>query len=319
MIKYSVIVPVYNVESYLEACLDSVLVQATSSEYEIILIDDGSRDCSGSICDKYAEKFSSIRVVHTENRGVSCARNLAVELAEGTYILYLDSDDFWKQGLLTELDRMAQKDPDVMVFGNVRWMEDGSGTVGERDNVIPKGQTVKAFLEEMFSGYAVPRFYSCCYAIRKELLVKNGIRFREDLKVSEDFDYIMRFLAVADSIVGTGEQLYVYRIRSGSATSSRITQKKLMDNLTTKAQYFRHYGAAALANIYGDNALMVAGLSRTEVAEARRFLRENRDIWRYVSQPPLKLGCFLVTCFGDYGGARIYRMIRSVTRCLLKR
>ena len=102
MPKYSVIIPVYNTENYLSACLDSVLAQETGADFEIILVDDGSPDGSGAICDEYAAKFSNVRVLHTENHGVSCARNLAVSVAKGTFILYLDYDDFWEKGLLKE-------------------------------------------------------------------------------------------------------------------------------------------------------------------------------------------------------------------------
>ena len=315
MPMYSGIIPVYNTENYLSACLDSVLAQETGADFEIILVDDGSPDGSGAICDEYAAKFSNVRVLHTENHGVSCARNLAVSVAKGTFILYLDSDDFWEKGLLKELDHLAESEPDVMVFSNVKLMEDGSRIAEERDKVIPSGQSGQEFLEEMFQNYAVPRFYSCCYAVRKDLLMQNGILFREDLKVSEDFDYVMRFLAVANRIVGTPMQPYVYRIHQGSATA-KITEKKIMDNLTTKAHYFRRYCVAAMANLYADNALLVAGLSKKEASQVLPYLKENRDIWNYVSQPPLKLGRILVMFFGDYGGAVLYHMLRSIVHTL---
>ena len=90
---YSIIIPVYKVEMYLSACIDSVLAQDTAFTYEIILVDDGSPDNSGTICDAYAAKHPQIRVLHKPNGGVSSARNAGLSLAVGEYVLFLDADD----------------------------------------------------------------------------------------------------------------------------------------------------------------------------------------------------------------------------------
>lgn len=315
MLRYSIVVPVYNVEAYLSACLDSVLVQKTEGDYEIILIDDGSPDGSGAICDAYASRFGNIRVLHTENRGVSSARNLAMSVARGEYILFLDADDLWDSELLTELDRLAEQKPDVLVFGDLMLMENGQRVPDVQDKVSPAGESGAEFLQKLFDAGAVPRAYSCCYAVRRMLLRENGISFREDMKVSEDFDLVMRFLAVAKNIVGTPKQLYCYRIHQGSATA-KLTPKKLMDNLTSKAFWFRQYPVSAMANLFGDGALLAGSLPKSEISQVLHFLRENRDIWDHVSQAPLKLGRILVMLLGDYRGACIYRAIRSIVRKL---
>ena len=93
MPKISVIVPVYNTEKYLHRCIDSVLAQ-TFTDWELLLIDDGSKDTSGSICDKYAAKDKRIRVFHKENGGVSSARNLGRDYAQGEWVTFVDSDDY---------------------------------------------------------------------------------------------------------------------------------------------------------------------------------------------------------------------------------
>ena len=93
MCKFSVIVPVYKVETYLPRCIESILNQ-TVTDFELILIDDGSPDCSGEICDAYAAKDSRIRVIHQKNGGVSKARNAGLDIAQGEYIVFVDSDDW---------------------------------------------------------------------------------------------------------------------------------------------------------------------------------------------------------------------------------
>ena len=179
--------------------------------------------------------------------------------------------------------------------------------------VIPAGESGRTYLRALFDRQAIPPTAVWSYAIRRTLLEKNRITFREDMKVSEDFDLVMRVLTAAGSVRGTAAQCYCYRQRAGSATSN-LSEKKLMDNLTCKADYFRRYPVAALANLYADNALLVAALPKEDAAEALLFLNQNRDIWNSVSQKPLKLGRMLVRLFGDYNGARIYTWIRGALR-----
>ena len=113
---YSIIVPVYNVEKYLAESLDSILAQNTASEYEIILVDDGSRDSSGALCDQYAEKYACIHVIHQANHGVSVARNTGIQLARGTYLLFVDSDDLIAPTLLSAFDPLLEKQADMITF-----------------------------------------------------------------------------------------------------------------------------------------------------------------------------------------------------------
>lgn len=318
MPKYSVIVPVYNVENYLHACIDSILMQDTSADYEIILINDGSSDGSGSICDEYAQKHHNVSVVHNENHGVSHARNTGIALARGTYILFVDSDDFWDQGLLTALEALSQQEPDMMVFGNFYLLESGQSYVDVSDAVIPSGESGLEYLYALFRLDKRPRAYPVCYVYRRSFLQEHGFHFREDMVVSEDFELLYRCFAAAKSIVGTPQPFYCYRLRAGSATSS-LSAKKLMDNLVSKAEVFRRYPVAAIANLYADNAVLVAELPEAESADALAFLKENRDIWKHVSLKAYKLGKLLVTIFGDRNGARMFYALRTVARKLQHR
>ena len=107
MPKVSIIVPVYNVEPYLRQCLDSILAQ-TFTDWECILVDDGSKDGSGAICDEYAEKDSRFRVVHQENKGSSAARNEGLSLSKGIYLSFIDSDDWVENNYLERLLEIAE-------------------------------------------------------------------------------------------------------------------------------------------------------------------------------------------------------------------
>lgn len=318
MPKYSVIVPVYNVENYLRACIDSVLMQDTSANYEVILIDDGSSDGSGMICDAYAEEYQNVSAVHNENHGVSHARNTGIALARGEYLLFIDSDDFWEQGLLDSLERLTAKKPDMVVFGNSYLPASGLKYTDEGDAVIPQGESGATYLNAFFKLNKIPRAYPVCYVFRRDFLLETNLRFREDMVVSEDFELLYRCFGAAKSIVGTDQPFYCYRMRAGSATSS-LTAKKLMDNLISKAEVFRRYPVAAMADLYADNAVLIAELPEADSAEAMAFLKENRDIWKYVSDKSYKLGRLFVAILGDRNGARMYYAVRSIVRKLQHR
>ena len=107
----SVIIPVYNVEPYLHRCIDSVIAQDMSDEIELLLVDDGSKDASGAICDEYASKYSWIHAFHIPNGGVGNARNYGIEHVQGEYFTFIDSDDFIDPGFYKEVLRLHRQTP----------------------------------------------------------------------------------------------------------------------------------------------------------------------------------------------------------------
>ena len=113
---FSIIIPVYNVEQYLRECVESILMQSCD-DYEIILVDDGSSDKSGKICDKYSEKNNKIKVVHKENGGLSSARNAGIKIAIGKYIIFIDSDDYYddKNLLFNSKNIFAKNNADMLI------------------------------------------------------------------------------------------------------------------------------------------------------------------------------------------------------------
>ena len=116
-IKVSIVVPVYNVEKYLEQCVDSLLAQTIDSK-EIILVDDGSTDSSGKLCDAYAEKNACVRVIHKQNGGLGSARNAGAEHVTGEYLYFIDSDDWLETDALETLYAAAKRDDlDIVLFG----------------------------------------------------------------------------------------------------------------------------------------------------------------------------------------------------------
>ena len=167
MVKVTVVIPVYNVEKYLKKCVDSVITQ-NFNDFEIILVDDGSTDNSGVLCDDYASKYEFISVIHQENKGLGGARNTGIEAANGEYILFLDSDDFLAPDCLKICcEKAEQYNCDMVAFKQQAIFEDGNSGViyncSLPENKLSKDDAVKSF---MFACSACNRLYKTkmsCY------------------------------------------------------------------------------------------------------------------------------------------------------------
>lgn len=228
MIKLSIIVPVYNVEAFLPKCIDSLLNQDLPTEnYEIILVDDGSPDNCGSICEEYASKHLNIQVIHRENGGLSAARNTGIEVAKGEYIQFVDSDDYLEPNVLDALvDKMAADQLDVLRFNYQN--------VNENYEVFDPNKVSKPFVDyrdEVCDGltFLNERLGFACYAVQfviKTELVKPIVnRFKEGIYF-EDTEWTPRVLYKAKRITSTKMMVYNYLTRPGSITKSNADRKK---------------------------------------------------------------------------------------------
>lgn len=224
----SFIVPVYNVEAYLKICVDSLLRQdLPSDDYEIILVDDGSTDNSGTICDAYAKSIGRIRVIHQDNRGLSAARNAGVRIANGKYLQFVDSDDFLIPNTIGGLVHLMEtKDLDILRFNyqNVDYM----GRVFE-SNKMPK--KFVDYSSEIHDGevFLNERLGTACYAvqfiIRSSLLTQPGNDFKEGI-FFEDVEWTPRIILQAKRVTSSDRIVYNYRYREDSITREVKLKKK---------------------------------------------------------------------------------------------
>ena len=173
----SIIIPVYSVEKYLSKCLDSIVAQ-TFTDWECILIDDGSTDASGKICDEYAQKDSRFNIVHQDNKGVSVARNTGLNIAKGEWISFIDSDDYIESQTYEELlQEINNNEIGIIQYGCI--MENESGKV-----IKTRLFTQKQFTIPSQFDYFEPS--NCYKLIRRKIINDNNICFREDITLSED-------------------------------------------------------------------------------------------------------------------------------------
>lgn len=220
--RFSIVVPVYNTEKELERCVRSVTCQSCRS-FELILVDDGSRDRSGALCDAFSAEDDRIVAIHQQNAGSSAARNTGIQAARGKYLLFLDSDDLWDDAsALEKLSNLIDDHPaDVICFG-VRIYDDDGTFVKER---LPKpyewaDTSKEAVLRQLVYSN---QYFSASYvkAIRREFFVQGDLFFTKGLISGEDGEWSGKVMLRANSIAVLPEAFYK-RIRreSGGITSS---------------------------------------------------------------------------------------------------
>ena len=213
--KYSVIIPVYNVKDYLERCIDSVLAQ-DCSDYEIILVNDGSTDgASPEICDRYGAKYPDrIRVIHQPNGGLGDARNTGIDHARGEYLVFLDSDDYLLPEMLNELNQTVQHFAcDIVDFGF--HVVNESGAVKETHGGELPSNTPLNLKEYPRLLLTLPSAWRRVY--RKDLFLKHEIRYPARVWY-EDIRTTLKLFAVAESVVSVPKAYYEYVVREGSIT-----------------------------------------------------------------------------------------------------
>lgn len=212
MPKISVIIPVYNAENYLRECLDSVLAQ-TFTDFEVLLINDGSTDASGKICDEYAEKDSRIKVFHNENKGVSMTRNFALRKIKGKYSIHIDSDDTVENNYLKELILIAEIEETDMVICDVNLLG------GKQDKTFKQGpiKSNDLYIKGLFNGEYLGSM--CNKLIKTNLYKKFDVTFPTNFNLCEDLFVNINLLIHPIKVSYINLGLYNYNYRGNSITN----------------------------------------------------------------------------------------------------
>ena len=225
---FSIVVPVYKVEPYLRECVESILDQSFT-DYELILVDDGSPDRCPAICNEYANLDNRIRVIHQRNAGIACARNAGIKIAKGEYVICIDSDDYLANSdVLSHIAEKTAKVGDVVLYG-FRKLFESDHSFGSDVVPIISGEVD---LETMLTIVLSSNTYcgtAWTKAVRLSVLRDNGIEFRPGM-ISEDIDWYLHLMCFAKTYVSTNEAAIIYRQRSGSI-SHAAKLNSLTDNL----------------------------------------------------------------------------------------
>lgn len=222
----SVIIPVYNVEQYLRECIDSVLKQ-TYKNFEVILIDDGSTDKSGEICDEYVAKDRRVSVTHKENGGLSVARNTGYSLAKGEYIYFLDSDDWILQETLEELIVTAKNENADFVFCDSASFIDGEENTKIEQRYIRKHSYKTDVGQKVFAQLQVNKEYHSAVPLmlfKTKFLKEKNISFLQGI-LYEDILYTYEVFNKASRVAQNSKVFYQRRYRSNSIMTSKKKKK----------------------------------------------------------------------------------------------
>lgn len=289
----SIIVPVYNTEKYLDQCIQSVLAQ-TYTNWELLLIDDGSTDSSGAICDKYAAEDKRIKVVHKPNTGVSDSKNIALDMAQGEYVMFLDSDDFWRDNTcLAQLLETSRKFAVDIVRGEYFPVDANGKEIGEQCILASKQQfanrvlSVSEFLDEI-----IKREFFLPLCLFKHSVVRLT-RFTVGRIFLEDLEFYVKLLHRVKNCVYLPIPFYAYRKHCFSI-SSRIEEKKIQDAFDIVNFYFDEASRTTdikLQKSFTARAITYYILTSKTLGHYDGFYRNRRDICERLNLCNIRLKC----------------------------
>lgn len=288
--RFSIIVPVYNAERFLNTCVDSVLADE-GADWELILVNDGSSDGSGALCDEYAARDTRVRALHQENKGPGGARNTGLENAKGEYVLFADSDDALVPGAMEKLrEAVEAHHPDILTFDYLA--DDGEGHLAPtKANNAPENRSFRLAEHPEFLN-SMPATWARLW--KRSLYMEHNIRYPQRAFYGEDLQTSCKLFALADSIVYLPEHLYRYLDRPGSLMNSASPARNrhmlaAFADLTDwyaekglKEQYDDRLCAMAIEHLLMATTVRVAKAAPTDplLNDIRAFMMVRYPRWR---------------------------------------
>lgn len=296
MIKFSVIVPVYNVEPFIRECVDSVLYQSYNN-IELILVDDGSSDNCPAICDEYKKRDFRVKVIHKKNGGASAARNAGVKIATGEYIAYLDGDDFWDVDYLINVSKIIEKEKKDIYLGNSRfdYVDEKATKILLYDIKSVASQSYENVLKYFFYGLNAMPTATCHNVYSTRFLKKNKITMDEKLTWSEDADYFFQSIFSTKNIGFFDYTFYYYRKDNSNAITKEKNVRNCISSLSVNRKWFHiikrtntidNKVKKIILSRYA-NSLMVAiksmySLSDNDFDVVTKYIFEDKEMLKYI-------------------------------------
>lgn len=276
----SVIIPVYNVEKYLRECVDSVVFDAPKYNVEIVLVDDGSTDDSGAICDGYAEKFSEyVAVFHKPNGGLSDARNWGISHARGKYVCFLDSDDYYAPDTLKSLCEEIESGCEVYA-GCGYTFSDESKELSAHEHIVTLAEDVKncdgrEALEKILSLHPTFGWYAWRYVIKREFLIRNELFFKKGI-LFEDFEWTPRVYFAAERVAVLNKPFYCYRLlRKGSIMAQKNTAKKCVDRVEAMKSHLEYIEKSDFSDKFKECLFRNFAGTYTSIMDGQMYVKDK--------------------------------------------
>lgn len=341
--KVSIIIPVYQVEEYLKECLDSVLNQ-TYKEFEVILIDDGSKDSSGKICDSYASSDTRVRVIHKENGGLMSAWIAGVQACSNDYLFFVDSDDWIDEDILEKMIVCMRKENVDLVCCNY-YIEYENGKFTDK-HTIPPGRYNKEEIQELIMPQLISdgkylsrgiRISRWAKLIKKSLIVKNLKYCNCELTIGEDMNIIVPTILTANSLyIMEDSYMYHYRMNQNSImkkmspnmwnqvrklyeTMSKILIEIRKEDLLPQIRKdFCDLSVMVIEKELGQLSMKKDNLSDIYKSDYYKLLKDEIDLHKYFNGNLCAAYIIKYECFSVYIIGKIYCMCMSIIKNIKK-
>lgn len=324
MIKFSIVVPIYKVEKYLRQCVESVLNQSFSN-FELILVDDGSPDSCPQICDEYARKDWRVRVIHKENGGLPAARNSGIRIATGDYLMHLDGDDFWDEKYLENVAPILEREPRHLYLGNSRFdyteKKVSKEVLFDVEGIKEKSydEIIKLFFtgKNKIPTAAWHNIYSLSY------LKEKGLYLDENLSWSEDADNFYRCIFSTKDIGFFDYTFYYYRRDNNGAMTKNPSTKHFLSNISVAKRWFyvvrelqmspqmKKIILSRFANSYIYLLKSISCLKDPDFDIVSKAVMNEKEMFEYVSGFLCKAIYFLTKMVGVKRTCQLIRMIKA--------
>lgn len=280
----SVIIPVYNVEKYLERCVDSVLAQ-TYKNLEVILVDDGSTDNCGKICDEYAGKDDRVKSIHIKNSGAACGRNAGLDIASGEYVAFVDSDDWYfdDECLKNVVENFEKYNSDIVLLPSIKFFENDESYqyTDKKYNTCKMTESDKK--DALLYAMTYDAFKACPWdkVVKRELIENTKLRFITGA-VAEDIDWCGRLLLCSERVSCLESPVYVYRQRQSSVSHS-INIKYVKDilmqiNSLLKVKCKKDDEILIKTYLAHNYVMLVECFNKVKICERKKYKKEIKKL-----------------------------------------
>lgn len=320
--EISVIMPVYNAELYLRESIDSVLCQSFSN-FELLIVDDGSNDKSSQICDDYSRIDARVKVYHKVNEGVAIARNIGLELAKGKYVTFLDSDDMLMPDALQVLYSEMVKNPYIKFVQGAHNILDGSGGVSESriDSIRKAYEKIILNSDDYVSKVLLNHTFSVNILFRRDFLSMYNIQYPVGLSYLEDTYFLINFFSYHPAGIYIFHPTYLYRSNVvGSATGSPITDKKIISQLRSaqlingRVYCFSGLGFDTVNKHVHGLACNVVRLSATRAKEPEIILRECKEAFPTIKAYDTLLSSVISLTYSKFSPNLAYTILKILVK-----
>ncbi len=299
----SVVIPAYNASQFIAETIDSVLAQSYS-QFEMLIIDDGSTDKTVEIINQYCQQDRRVQLISQTNAGVSWARNRGAELSNGELVAFLDADDRWAtHKLKTQVDFMAEHPEIAVCFGRIEFMRSDGALTGQRSN----GRLTQIQPEHLL--YENPTITTSNWMMRRTVSQTYG-GFDPDMNYSEDVDYLLRIMLCGnEKIMGIDDVLTYYRTNDQGLSSDLYKMEDGWNRMIEKAKQYdfhlvnQHYSLAKAIHLryFARRAIRLKLSSKVGIQYINRSLRTD---WKILLKEPRRT---ILTCLAAYGSGLIWR------------